>query len=98
VKRAVQALAIDEHRGDFTPTFWTGAVSPNVSIEQVWFAGVHADIGGGYKTRSLADIPLVWMAKQAEAVGLTFDWTCLALARRSQQSDVFSFDSFNLAS
>jgi hypothetical protein len=48
---------------------------PNVSIEQVWFAGAHADVGGGYKTRSLAHIPLVWMAKQAEAVGLTFDWT-----------------------
>jgi uncharacterized protein (DUF2235 family) len=77
VKRAVQALAIDEHRRDFTPTFWTGAVPPNVSIEQVWFAGAHADVGGGYKTRRLADIPLVWMAKQAEAVGLTFDWTCL---------------------
>jgi hypothetical protein len=77
VKRAVQALAIDEHRRDFTPTFWTGAVPSNVSIEQVWFAGAHADVGGGYKTRALADIPLVWMAKQAEAVGLTFDWTCL---------------------
>jgi uncharacterized protein (DUF2235 family) len=77
VKRAVQALAIDEHRGDFTPTFWTGAVPLNVSIEQVWFAGAHADVGGGYKTRALADIPLVWMARQAEAVGLSFDWTCL---------------------
>jgi Uncharacterized alpha/beta hydrolase domain (DUF2235) len=77
VKRAVQALAIDEHRRDFTPTFWTGAVPSNVSIEQVWFAGAHADVGGGYRTRRLADIPLVWMAKQAEAVGLTFDWTCL---------------------
>jgi hypothetical protein len=30
-----------------------------------------------YKTRALADIPLVWMARQAEAVGLSFDWTCL---------------------
>jgi uncharacterized protein (DUF2235 family) len=77
VKRAVQALAIDEHRRDFTPTFWTGDVPPGVSIEQVWFAGAHADIGGGYKTRTLADIPLVWMARQAEAVGLSFDWTCL---------------------
>jgi hypothetical protein len=77
VKRAVQALAIDEHRRDFTPTFWTGAVPPNGSIEQVWFAGAHADVGGGYRTRRLADIPLVWMAGQAEAVGLSFDWACL---------------------
>jgi hypothetical protein len=62
VRRAVQALAIDEHRHDFTPTFWAGAVPSNVSIEQVWFAGAHADVGGG--------IPLVWMAKPAEAAGL----------------------------
>src|SRR5260370_38312108 len=68
---------IDEHRRDFTPTFWTGAVPPNVSIEQVWFAGAHADIGGGYKTRSLADIPLVWMVKQAEAAGRPAGWECL---------------------
>ena len=77
VKRAVQALAIDEHRHNFAPTFWTGSVPPNCSIEQVWFAGAHADVGGGYKTRGLADIPLVWMAKQAEATGLALDWSCL---------------------
>jgi uncharacterized protein (DUF2235 family) len=77
VKRGVQALAIDEHRHDFTPTFWTGVAPPGVSIQQVWFAGAHADVGGGYKTRTLADIPLVWMAKQAEAAGLALDWKCL---------------------
>jgi hypothetical protein len=77
VKSALQALAIDEHRHDFTPTFWTGVAPPGVSIQQVWFAGAHSDVGGGYKTRSLADIPLVWMAKQAQAVGIVLDWTCL---------------------
>jgi uncharacterized protein (DUF2235 family) len=77
VKRGVQALAIDEQRRNFTPTFWTGVTPPGASIQQVWFAGAHSDVGGGYKTRSLADIPLVWMAKQAEAAGLALDWTCL---------------------
>jgi Uncharacterized alpha/beta hydrolase domain (DUF2235) len=77
LKHAVQALAIDEHRHDFTPTFWTGAIPPGVTIQQVWFAGAHSDVGGGYKTRSLADIPLVWMARQAEAAGLALDWKCL---------------------
>lgn len=77
VKRAVQALAIDEHRSNFTPTFWTGAAPPGVTIQQVWFAGAHSDVGGGYKTRSLADIPLVWMARQAEGAGLALDWKCL---------------------
>jgi uncharacterized protein (DUF2235 family) len=77
VRRGVQALAIDEHRHNFTPTFWTGTAPPNSSIEQVWFVGAHADVGGGSRTRSLADIPLVWMAKQAETAGLALDWTCL---------------------
>lgn len=77
VKHAAHALAIDEHRHDFTPTFWTGALPSGVSIQQVWFAGAHSDVGGGYNTRKLADIPLVWMARQAEAVGLSLDWTCL---------------------
>jgi uncharacterized protein (DUF2235 family) len=77
VKRAAHALAIDEHRHDFTPTFWTGDLPPGTSIQQVWFAGAHSDIGGGYNTRTLADIPLVWMAKQAEAAGLALDWKCL---------------------
>jgi uncharacterized protein (DUF2235 family) len=77
LKRAVQALAIDEHRGNFTPTFWTGTAPAGTSVQQVWFAGAHSDVGGGYRTRSLADIPLVWMARQAEAAGLSLDWTCL---------------------
>ncbi len=77
VKHGVQALAIDEHRHDFTPTFWTGAIPSGVTIQQVWFAGAHSDVGGGYQTRRLADIPLIWMAKQAEAAGLAFDWKCL---------------------
>jgi hypothetical protein len=34
-------------------------------------------VGGGYKTRSLADIPLVWMAKQARVTGLALDWAIL---------------------
>ena len=77
VKHGCHALAIDENRHDFVPTLWTGAVPEGCSIEQVWFAGVHADVGGGYVTRGLADIPLVWMAKKAEAAGLALDWGCL---------------------
>jgi Uncharacterized alpha/beta hydrolase domain (DUF2235) len=103
VKRAVKALAIDEHRHDFTPTFWTSPIPPNVSIEQVWFAGAHADIGGGYKTRRLADIPLVWMAKQAEAAGLSLDWACLpnpsalvpAAPAHDSSSGLFAVDRYH---
>lgn len=77
VKRGCHALAIDEHRDEFVPTLWTGTPPEGVRIEQVWFTGAHADVGGGYVTRKLADIPLVWMANKAEEEGLALDWTCL---------------------
>lgn len=77
IQHGCHALAVDEHRHDFTPTFWTQPLPAGVNIEQVWFAGAHSDVGGGYKTRRLADIPLVWMAQKAEADGLALDWSCL---------------------
>ena len=77
VKHGCHALAIDEHRDQFVPTLWTGEAPDGVKIEQVWFAGAHADVGGGYVTRRLADIPLVWMARKAETEGLALGWSCL---------------------
>jgi uncharacterized protein (DUF2235 family) len=67
------ALAIDEHRDEFEPTLWTGTVPAGCSIEQAWFAGAHSDVGGGYADRRLADIPLRWMAAEAEKAGLMLD-------------------------
>lgn len=77
MRTACHALAVDEHRDSFVPTLWTGTPPAGTRIEQVWFAGAHADVGGGYVTRGLADIPLVWMARKAEAQGLILDWSCL---------------------
>ena len=103
IKHGCHALAIDEHRHDFVPTLWTEPVPEGVRIEQVWFAGSHADVGGGYATRSLADIPLVWMAKKAEKDGLAIDWTCLPepdslealAASHNSSSGLFSFNRFS---
>jgi uncharacterized protein (DUF2235 family) len=72
VRTARHAVAIDERRADFKPTLWTrnGAVD----VRQVWFAGVHADVGGGYAPqdrRLLSEIPLAWMAREASRSGLT---------------------------
>jgi uncharacterized protein (DUF2235 family) len=77
MEHGCHALAVDEHRYDFVPTLWTEPAPAGVFIEQVWFAGAHVDVGGGYVTRTLADIPLVWLARKAEADGLVLDWTCL---------------------
>ena len=77
------ALAIDEHRSDFAPTIWDvhhpkdpNAViaqpRPLFNLEQRWFVGAHANVGGGYQTDLLAQPPLRWMMKKAELHGLTF--------------------------
>ncbi|MGH9519897.1 MAG: DUF2235 domain-containing protein [Terriglobales bacterium] len=69
---ACQALAIDEKRKEFPPTLWTTPASAQQVIEQVWYCGVHSDVGGGYGQPGLADIPLRWMMGQARARGLVF--------------------------
>ena len=72
---ARHALSLDERRDDFEPTIWSP--KPNVDLKQVWFAGVHSDVGGGYKDdpdgTNLADIPMAWLMKEANKKGLTFE-------------------------
>jgi uncharacterized protein (DUF2235 family) len=66
-----QALAIDEKRKNFKPELWDKNPSIlNQTIEQVWFAGVHSDIGGSYPESELSDISLRWMMEKAVAQGL----------------------------
>ena len=64
----LHALAIDEPRGPFEPTLWTrkrGTAQPEEQIvEQVWFPGSHANVGGGFKDSRLSDIALLWMAER----------------------------------
>jgi hypothetical protein len=74
VKNAFQGLAIDETRPMFSPMLWTSAAADGQRIEQVWFSGVHADVGGGYAERGLSDISLEWMVKRAAECGLEFDF------------------------
>ena len=75
IKVARHALSIDEKRDDFKPTIWKKR--ENMDLKQVWFAGVHSDIGGGYapdrKKQLLSDIPLKWMIREAEKTGLSFE-------------------------
>ena len=79
----LHALAIDEHREPFQATVWRKpkfkTFKADMLVEQVWFAGAHGDVGGGYTTewdrptlvhgtwqhrRSLDDITLDWMLKR----------------------------------
>lgn len=68
VKCARHALSIDESRGDFEPVLWDE--DKPVNLKQVWFAGVHCDIGGGYEDHKLADIAFSWLLKEAIDQGL----------------------------
>ncbi|WP_163931271.1 DUF2235 domain-containing protein [Paraferrimonas sp. SM1919] len=68
VKHACHAVAIDEKRGSFTPTLWQA----DPRVKQRWFAGVHSDIGGGYKENGLSDCTLDWIIQEAQSHGLLF--------------------------
>jgi uncharacterized protein (DUF2235 family) len=74
VANAHQALAIDERRGPFVPTLWQQQPgSTGQTLEQVWFSGVHSDVGGGYREPALSEIALLWMVQRAAACGIAFE-------------------------
>jgi uncharacterized protein (DUF2235 family) len=75
---AYHALSIDERRGPFEPTLFDFKPKPGQTIEQVWFCGVHSDIGGGYKDAGLSDIAMDWMLGKAQGSGLALDQSALA--------------------
>jgi uncharacterized protein (DUF2235 family) len=77
VKTARQALAIDERRWDFRPQVWQGPADASQSVDQIWFPGVHSDVGGGYTHDGLANAALQWMTAEAIAAGLGVDCTYL---------------------
>jgi len=71
VDHAFHALAIDEKRLAFPASVWQYPNhKENKSVEQVWFAGNHANIGGGYSDASLSAIALKWMLSRIESLGL----------------------------
>lgn len=75
VRVARHALSIDERREDFEPTLWQPR--ERLDLKQVWFAGVHGDIGGGYEPdkqgRLTSDFPLAWMMAEAQDAGLVLE-------------------------
>ena len=76
INNAFHALAIDENRKNFEATLWHQQDdSKDQVLEQVWFAGIHSDVGGGYPETEtgLSDIALKWMLEKAESRHLNFD-------------------------
>ncbi|MEA2344289.1 MAG: hypothetical protein QOF63_2458 [Thermoanaerobaculia bacterium] len=73
VKFAFHALAVDEHRHPFLPTLWETKPDIDQTVQQVWFAGAHSDVGGGYPEQGLSDLALDWMMDAAKTAGLEVD-------------------------
>lgn len=72
VKYCYHALALDEARQAFRPTRLRGA-----NGQEVWFRGVHSDVGGGNDNHALNDITLRWMLHKALASGLPMAIDCI---------------------
>jgi hypothetical protein len=72
VVTARHALAIHERRRSFAPAVWTVNKKATPDVSQVWFDGVHSDVGGGYEKSALADKALLWMTGEAKRAGLVF--------------------------
>jgi hypothetical protein len=73
------ALSIDDDRARiFTPILFTtaqiqaqcGQHFAHPSLEQVWFSGAHADVGGGYRDGFLSGVSLQWMLDQMRPYGV----------------------------
>ncbi|WP_409999412.1 DUF2235 domain-containing protein [Rhizobium leguminosarum] len=77
VLHARHAVAIDERRAFFRPNLFTTAPvgKPTRDTVEVWFPGVHADVGGGYESAQsgLSKLALEWMLAEAAAQGLRCD-------------------------
>src|SRR5699024_3127127 len=70
VENACHALAIDDKRKTFHPILWDSDTESYQTLRQVWFTGMHTDVGGGYEEHGLSDIPFLWLFRQATSSGL----------------------------
>ena len=73
VHHARHAVALDELRESFQPTLWVEPEDGESDLKQVWFPGVHSDVGGGYREIDLSDGALAWMIDEARALGIGFE-------------------------
>ena len=76
IKHARHAMALDEKRSSFTVCRWNNIASfdsnDSRSAKEVWFPGVHSDVGGGYADCDLSNGSLQWMIEESYDCGLAF--------------------------
>ncbi len=94
VQQACHALSIDDQRKTFHPLMWDIREDSNKDrIRQVWFAGVHANVGGGYPKQGMSLLPLVWMLDHARHAGLEFITQNIEVFARAQNVHDKLYDS-----
>jgi uncharacterized protein (DUF2235 family) len=74
ILKARHALSLDDERPTFRPVLWTDPTpekNPG-QLKQVWFSGVHANVGGGYPDDGLSCVALQWIVEEAAATGLRY--------------------------
>ncbi|MEM8591465.1 MAG: DUF2235 domain-containing protein [Pseudomonadota bacterium] len=80
VRAGYHALAYNERRMAYEPVLWETRPGWRGELEQVWFKGTHADVGGQlggrHFARPLANIPFVWLLEKVERSGIALprDW------------------------
>lgn len=98
VSHARHALALHELRELYPPTPWVKSEKKQ-DLQQVWFSGAHADVGGGYKEYGLSDFSLRWMADQSRSLLLLLDEAQIKirpkLSELVHQEDRFPHTAFN---
>lgn len=94
VAKARQALAIDDERTSFWPILWKEgtAESSSVDVQQVWFAGMHSNVGGGYPRTGLANVAYAWMIQNIHGL-LAFKSGAVAAALADADVNGRIFDS-----
>jgi len=93
VKTARHAISIDELRETFKPELWLA--SPTTNSLQMWFAGVHSDIGGGYIEKGLSNITLHWMVDEANKFDLQLEPKFLINSNLKPDPLAMQHDNYN---
>lgn len=97
VTNAFHAVALDEHRAAYDTALWVQPENTDTprkigNVEQRWFIGAHANVGGGYENDELKFIPFKWIAEKAQLKGLSLDFSHLKIedeAWRAEPRDSF---------
>jgi uncharacterized protein (DUF2235 family) len=109
VERACHALSLDDERATFHPLLWDeeaeakmiagSASKPEPQrlkagrLTQVWFAGVHSNVGGGYPEDQLSLVPLEWMMHEAKESGLDLEPTAIREVSEAKSPYARLYDS-----